>query len=393
MLWAVVLVLDVLDRHAGWKATLGAGALLGLAASMRTEALVYGFVAAIVGGIVILRREKRLAPIVTFGALLAAGLGVVVGATQLLERVTAGGSLRASRATSTAASVGTGAGDRIKEALTTTIGFNHWAQRTDWFLGFLAVALVAYAAWKLLGPDRDERRLGVIALAAAALVYVTRFADGLGFVPGVLTASPLAVAGLVVAWSRPALRRPVVIALGAVPLVWLFQYSGGANPQWGGRYVLLTGTLLVTVAAVVLATAAGWSRVLLVGLAVAVTACGVGLLAERSHDVADAMGHLVARHDQLVISQEAHLLREGGAFYTPQRHWLTAATGPDLRRAARIARESGASEFALVGTEAASRPRTLDGFERGRAETLDFLPGFPVRITTYRLGAGAGEAG
>ena len=233
---------------------------------MRTEALVYGFVLAIVAGIVMLYRERRVLPVVRFGALLAAGMGVLLAANQLLEYVTVGGSIRAGRATDKAETAGVGVVSRIKEALTTTIGFNHWAERTDWFLGFLAVALVAYATWKLLRSGREQLLLGAVAIAGAALIYVMRFAGDLGFVPGVLTASPLAVAGLVAAWPCTLLRRVLAVALGALPLVWFFQYSGGGLPQWGGRYVLLTGTLLVVAGAVVLATSTGRGRLLVVAL-------------------------------------------------------------------------------------------------------------------------------
>jgi hypothetical protein len=389
MLWAVVLVFDVLDRRAGWRATFGAGALLGLAASMRTEALVYGLVLAAVAAIVMLHRERRLLPVVRFGALLGAGTGLLLLANQVLERVTVGGSIRAGRATDTAEAAGAGITGRVKEALTTLVGFNHWAERTDWFLGFLAVALVAYATWKLVRSGREQLLLGTVALAGAALIYVMRFAGDLGFVPGVLTASPLAVAGLVAAWPRTLLRRVLAVALGALPLVWFFQYSGGALPQWGGRYVLLTGTLLVVAAAVVLATSTGRGRLLVVALAVVVTACGVGWLAQRSHAVADGMDQIIARKDQVVVSQEAHLLREGGAFYTPQRHWLTATSPVEVRRAAHVARESGAHELALIGATGRPRPHDLDGFLRGRTQTIEFLPGFPVRVTTYRLASAA----
>ncbi len=391
MLWAVVLVFDVLDRRAGWRATLGAGALLGLAASMRTEALVYGLVLTAVGAVVMLHRERKLGPVIRFGALVGVGTGALLFANQILERVTVGGSIRAGRATDTAESAGAGVTERVKEALTTTIGFNHWAERTDWFLGFLAVALVAYATYKLIRSGREQLLLGAVALAGAGLIYMMRFAGDLGFVPGVLTASPLAVAGFVVAWPRTLLRRVLAVALCAVPLVWFFQYSGGANPQWGGRYVLLTGTLLVVAAAVVLATTTGRGRLLVVALAVVVTACGVGWLSQRSHAVADGMEQIIARHDQVVVSQEAHLLREGGAFYTPQRHWLTATSPTEVRRAARVARESGAHEFALAGGIGRPRPHSIDGFVRGRTQTVEFLPGFPVHLTTYTLdGSGAG---
>ena len=95
MAWAVVLVVDVVRGEAGWRAALGAGLLFGPAASMRTEALVYGAVTGLVVAVVLVRRDRRLAPVAAFGALLAAGLGVVLAANQLLERITAGGSIRA----------------------------------------------------------------------------------------------------------------------------------------------------------------------------------------------------------------------------------------------------------------------------------------------------------
>jgi hypothetical protein len=306
----------------------------------------------------------------------------------VLERLTVGGSIRAGRATDTATSAGANVGERISEALTTTIGFNHWQERTDWFLGALAVALIAYAAWRLLGTDRGQRILGLAALAGAALIYFTRFQPRLGFVPGVLTASPLAVVGLVLAWKHRAVSRPYLIALLALPVVWIFQYSGGANAQWGGRYVLVTGTLLVITGAIVLSRTVGFGRLVVVATAVAVTACGVGWLSLRSHAIADGMQTIVDRHDQVVISEIEHLLREGGAFYQVDSKWLTAASPVEIKRAVRVARESGATEFALLVPEGGSRPRRLDGFTRVGSEPIVF-PGLKVFATTYTRPAGA----
>jgi hypothetical protein len=383
MMWGIVLTVDVLDRRAGWRGALGVGLLFGAAATMRTEALVYGLVTALFAGVVILRRERRLGPVIRFGSLVAAGVATMLVTNQVLERVTVGGSIRAGRATDTAASAGANVGERVGEALTTTIGFNHWPELTDWFLGALAVALVAYAAWRLLGAERQERVLGYAALAGAALIYLTRFQPRLGFVPGVLTASPLAVVGLALAWKYKAVSRPFLIALLALPVVWVFQYSGGASAQWGGRYVLVTGTLLVVTGAIVLSRAVGIGRVVAFGAAVAVTACGVAWLSQRSHAIADGMRTIVGRHDQVVISEVAHLLREGGAFYHVDSKWLTATTSAEIQRAAKVARESGASEFALlVQKDGFSRPRTLDGYTRGRSQTVEF-PGLEIYVTTY----------
>ena len=65
-----------------------------------------------------------------------------------------------------------------------------------------------------------------------ALLVVLRFSDGLGFLPGMFVASPLAAAGLAVLVRDRRLLPVGAIAVGALPLVWLFQYSGGAFPQW-----------------------------------------------------------------------------------------------------------------------------------------------------------------
>ena len=74
-------------------------------------------------------------------------------------------------------------------------------------------------------------------------LFLVRAVDGLGFVPGLLATAPFAVAGLVLAWDRRVAspgRDAVLMVVLALPVVWAFQYSGGAVPQWGGRYVLTT---------------------------------------------------------------------------------------------------------------------------------------------------------
>jgi hypothetical protein len=55
MLWAGVMLLDVVDRRAGWRggwSGAGGGRTFGTAATMRTEALVYLVVATGVAGLV-----------------------------------------------------------------------------------------------------------------------------------------------------------------------------------------------------------------------------------------------------------------------------------------------------------------------------------------------------
>jgi hypothetical protein len=210
-----------------------------------------------------------------------------------------------------------------------------------------------------------------------------RFAAGLGFVPGLLTASPFAAIGLCLGWCRRT-SLPLVVATVALPIVWAVQYSGGAGPQWGGRYELLSGALLAVVGLVVLEG----KRQAVIGVIVVsalVTAFGVAWLSQRSHAVADAMTTILARHDQAVISIDAHALREGGAFYDSSDHWLTAVTRNELNDAVRLVRESGSTEFALIAADGDQAPVHLHGFTRRGSQKVAFLgPNVPLRIITYR---------
>ena len=93
MMWAIVLLDDVVHGRAGWRAAGGAGALFGLAATMRTEAFVYAAVAAVVVGVVICRR-RSLRDLVKLAMAGALGGVVVLGANAALERVVLGSSIR-----------------------------------------------------------------------------------------------------------------------------------------------------------------------------------------------------------------------------------------------------------------------------------------------------------
>ena len=390
-LWGLVFMYVVLDGRAGWRGALVSGALFGAAATMRTEALVYAVVVGGVAAVVLLhrtfvRRNHTFRRNLQWGIAYAVGIALPLVANQILEKALVGGAIRADRAAGTARMAGGGTTLRAREAVTTAVGLNRFAFRSDWVFGALVVALVAYAALRFAATDRRDQRLGAVALAAAAFLYVLRFADGLGFVPGVLTASPLAAAGVAVGWSVRRWRLVGAVALLAVPVVWVFQFTGGANPQWGGRYLLVTGTLLVVGAAVVIPTLPQAARVALVALAVLVTASGVLWLSQRSHAVASAMQTIQRADGSVLVSREAHLLREGGAFYDPHARWLTATSDGDLRRAAAIASEVDAPALRVVGVAGRPFPATVGSWTRGRRERVEFLPGLDVVVVTYTGG-------
>lgn len=391
VLWGVVLCYDVVDRRAGWWAALGSGCCFGAAFTMRTESLVYAAAAAGVAGVVVLaraHRERRLEIGRWIGAGVAwsGGLMALVLGNQLLERAVVGGGIRASRAAGTADVAGANASLRVKEALTTAVGINRFTTPTDWVVGAATVAFVMYAAWRLTSADRGHRRLGACALAVATLLYCLRISDGLGFLPGVLSASPLAATGLAIGWSARRWRPLGALALLAVPVVWVFQYSGGANPQWGGRYLLVTSTLLAVGGAVVLAATPGRGRIALVALAGLVTVAGVSWLSVRSHTVAEAMGQLRTRPDTVLVSREAHVLREGGAFLTPDQRWLTAEDRDELDRAAGIAAAVDATHLEVVQVAGRVAPDRIGEYARWGSRTVEFLPGLDLRVVRYLRG-------
>jgi len=384
VLWAAVFAYDLAFEQAGPWGALTAGGLLGVAATMRTEALVYALVIGAVTAIALWRRRHRVWLVARLAVPAAAGAVIALAANEALERLILSDSLRAARATATA---GVGGGDvvvRAKEAIITFLGLNRFGQPQDWFLGALVVGAVLYGMWRVTSADTRTRQLGTIALGAAAVFYLVWLAFGLGFLPGLLTASPLAATGLMRGLTCARLRPVVAVALLALPIVWAFQYSGGANPQWGGRYLLISGALLGVCAAVALSDAPGRGRWLVVALAVGVTSFGMAWLSVRSHAVADAMEVIARPTSGVVISQEPHVLREGGAFYSPSRRWLTAVGGRELHRAFHVAAESGVRVVTLVGVVGRSRPASVSGFDRGRSTRREFLPGVTVLLTRYQ---------
>ncbi len=391
MLWAAVLVLDVLERRAGWRGALGAGALFGFAATMRTEALVYLVVSVGIACLVILVRERSLVrPLVT-GVCALLGAGALLVLNRLLEQATLGTDLRGARVAGTATGSGGSLSTRVHEAFTTTFGLGFAGMRpsAEWIIGGAVALMVAGGAWLLTSPDRRRIVVGTVLVVVAAVIYLDRFSQGVGFVPGLLAASPLAAVGVMLAWRLPKLRYPAAVAVAALPIAWLSQFSGGADPQWGGRYILLSGALLAVAGYVVLRD---HRRALVSVLVVAglVTAGGVAWLSVRSHTVADGMATILARDDEMLISRQTHMLREAGAFYDVDRKWLTATTAPELRRAVAIARASGVREFALIGGSDQAAPASIGEYRRGARELVPFIrPDVAVSVVTYRFDPGA----
>jgi hypothetical protein len=396
MVWAVVLLFDRLEGRCGWRGALGAGLLFGGAFTMRTEALIYAGVATATVCITMLVRTRRLtAPLVT-GVAVTAGVVTTAAANYLLEQATIGAAIRSGRAEGTATRAGLLFAQRMHEAAVTTTGLNRFAGPPDLWLGAAVVLLLGLAAIACTRPERPggAREVSLVLVVASLVlvvsVYIIVWRSGLGFIPGLLTASPLAAVGFFLCWYQRRAWPVIAIALLSMLGVWLTQSLGGANPQWGGRYLLVSSALLAVLGVVGLARAPLRAQAAFVAIAVLVTGLGLAWTSERTHDVAHGFERLVARRDEGVISTDAFLLREGGSFYTNHRRWLTAVAKSDIASAATVMRRAGVHEFALVGLPGEPRPRQLDAFRRGKSTNVEPSV-FDMIVTTYRR-AGADPA-
>jgi hypothetical protein len=328
-----------------------AGLLAGLAAVLRTEVLVY---AAAFGLGVILVRDRRRAWLHW-----PSGVGVAVAAfaaplvaNRLIERAILGVTVSGQRAGTQLSSGGGRLGERAHTALLTAVGLLASESRHDLIVGSVFAALLLVVGWRA-SRDRAESLSSKASAAAVAGLYVYRMTLGLGFVPGMLPATPLGAA------ASGGLRAPrgqsdrsvvVVTALFALPVIWFFQWQGQLLPQWAGRYELISGALLAVVGAVVLEQAGGWRRplaALLVVSAVGITGFGEAWHIRRTRAFAHAVALIeTAPPDVVVVSTVTHLAREGGAFYGDHR-WLSAGTDT-LGEAIAVAAKEGARRIDVV---------------------------------------------
>ena len=386
MAWAVVLLVDIDGDGAGrkWPRALGAGLLFGAAATMRTEALVYGAVATAAVCLVLLGRVRRLGPPVGVGLVVAAGLFLPLAGNFALEKATVGGTIRAARTSGTVAEAGSGARLRLQEGLLTAVGLYPEVSWKSVAVGGALLLLVVFAV-RTVARGRDPGPAVVSGAGAAGLV-AARFSAGVGFIPGMTAASPVAGVGLADGWSGTTGRLLVAIALVALPIVWAFQFLGGAYAQWGGRYVLMSGFLLTVVGAAALERMPRPAAVGALALAAAVTAFGLVWMSSRTHDVARAEATLYRRRDPVLISRVAHLAREGGAYYSyGGRPWLTAVTEQEQQAAVDVVRRAGAPGFAVVD-DGTGRSPSFAGFAPSDVSHVEFL-GLRLRITSYRAEA------
>lgn len=324
----------VVDARGWWSAGV-AGLALGSAVVLRAEVAVHAVALAVV---ILAVGECRRWWLARWRWILAGACGAVlpVIGNQVLERAVMSADLRSDRAGLLVQGAGSSLGLRVSGAFVQATGLF----ADDGGGGVVMAVAVASVILVLAGvglgrlklPAPAIRFLVVLALA----LYLGRFAQGLGFIPGMLAASPLAAVGLVAGLGRgiaPWRRALVGAALAELVLVFVLQWPGNLVAQWGSRYLLVPGAVLSVVGAVALWEhgTATWYRNGVLGLAAVVAAFGLAWHVERTTQVGRAFDRIGALPPGTVIaSTDANLLREGGSWYRYGDRWLNVDDGDQL---------------------------------------------------------------
>ena len=378
----LMLVAFALALEGGVRKALVAGLLAGLAAVMRTEVLLY---AGVVGVALLvfggewqawIRRPARIVAV-------AAGLGTVLVANGAWERAVLGSGLRDTRAGSNVSAAGSALGARLHDGLLTAIGLFGDDTTKAYLGGAVAVVALLVFTWAVF-HDRERSPLAVLSGAVAGALYLARFAStGLVlFVPGFFPAAPASAAGVTGATTR----RQMAIAGAAVvvlPAVWLLQWQGQLLPQWGGRYVLLSGALLTVVGAVAIERHGRTPGVVaLVAITLLVAVFSAAWHVQRTRGVARAAASIErVPRDVVVVSRLAHLGREAGAWYGRNR-WLNANGDQGTAEAASIAAQGGVRRIDVVDLDQSQRPQDLEGWTVSARRLIPYL-GFHLVDTSY----------
>jgi 4-amino-4-deoxy-L-arabinose transferase-like glycosyltransferase len=385
MLGAVALLLRTLGGRGTVVPPLLAGAALGFAATMRAEALVVGFVSVASFCLALLLRREVVRTFVV-GGLSVVGFAAPWLANAAIEQ-DLGGNSRSSRVTREAQREWwTELAERGEEAFITWFGLPGFDYPGNVVLGAAVVGAV------ILGITlhrRNEQRPAVVALAVAGAVYLVALVSGLGFVPGALVASPFAAAAGLVRRDRDRITV-LVMAIGMTVLIWTFQLTGGALPQWGGRYLLVPTLLLTTlgVLAVVERPEDRAPRVALAGFAVVVTLFGAAWLQHRSHDVDGFFDDLADRPEDVVISTNGFFVREAGPAYADRRYLSIGRRG-DVDGSVDVVREAGFDSFAIL--HGSAEPPETDATLL-ETDVVEFL-GVPLWYHRYELTASSLDGG
>ncbi len=332
------------------------GVLAGLAVVLRLEMAPAVLAFAVLTLVSSWRRRWRPPSVVA----VAAGFLAVLASNQVLERLLFGSGVRGARAAGVLDQAATQWSARLRDVALTTIGTVPGDGPIDLLVGLAGTIGLGAVAWRACRPTTSTLVRAVATVLPGALIG--RLGLGLGFIPGLLPATPWAVAGLVAPahGDRRTLRRAAVLT---VVLVLATQWTGQLVAQWAGRYLLLPGALL-TVLGVVAIAATDWRRptgVILIAISVVTAGWGLAWHAHRSASFAGALAEVVeGSPSDAVIVTDTHTGREAGNWYG-ERRWLRGDDDAGIEEAIALAVAAGTETVEVVRGPDSPVP-VVDGF-------------------------------
>ncbi len=384
--WGLVAIVERLSASERWTLALWAGLAFGFAASMRQEALVYGFVTGLVlVGFLMVRRGVGTA--ILNGVAMVAGTAAMIVANALLEIAVLGESFRAGRSAGAAAAGGSSFGKRVEEAIITAVVPFSPGQMMGALAGLALVVGLVWLTFAML--DGGRPLIPAVLVGGVYLVLLLETASiGLSFVQGMIATTPVAGLGLACVWRRRDTEAIVVsiIALASLPLVWAVQYTGGALPQWGGRYILLSGWVLMTLAVAHLEHRTPQLLKVIGAVGLAVTALGVAWMFERTNAIGTAFEEVVALDDEALVFADPFISREAGPA-AAENQWLAAVSSEDRQEAASVLIDADINEFGFVtrtGKELDDEQMAdFEGFVANGQSEIEVFDGFNYVIQHF----------
>lgn len=376
---AVVAVHDALHDRMPLRVSALAGLMYGLGATMRQEALVYGFVAGLVL-VAVSASRRNVRTSVSRGLAMAAAMIVPLALHTIVEYIVLGGPIRFQRTASTASSGGSGtSSDQLGSALTSTVNLLNGTNPIQTVLGMLFGAGVVWFTLDMMAGRRPRySRLLLIGLFAIALVV---YLSDLTPVPSLIVAAPLTIVGTVAA-VRTRTWIPLALGLAPLPFVLLSQFPGGDSFQWGARYALLTGLVLTVTAVGLLRREHKQLLTVFTAASIVISLYGAGWAITRINNSAEDRASIatLTDPDDVVVWRSPIVAREFGSMAIGRR-WLSAELPDDQLELARVFERQNIDSFVWI--DDFTNPVThFPGYEI--IETLGELSNFGHNVRVLR---------
>lgn len=380
--FGAALTMDAVDNRSPARSALAAGVLFGVAATMRQEALVYGFVAGLVLIVAIVRRRSFKDSVVASVAMLAGTLTTLAAYTALEYQVL-GGAARLQRSGATAGTSAAADFDqaaRLNDIFTTTTNVFPSSHPLSHALGILAVGLAGFVIYqRLRGRAAVQVERLVLSFVALSIFVHAYFNDPLA---ALFISMPLALLGVVAGVEN---KSWLAVALGCapLPLVLMTQFTGYHEFFWGARYLMTSGLLLACVG--IALTRERHRRLLAVVVAASLAATAFAIpwtvnhFAEYEQDRTSIVE--LTAVDDVVVWSNSVFARDFGSTSIGRR-WLSADTPEDREALAEVLLAENIDSFVLVLWE--DHPgMDFPGFVK--VDDRGELPNLPQRLETWAV--------